>query len=725
MTFQKRRLRRSLLGGTILGIALAFWQIFPPAAALERALLDFRYSHFNRDTEASADVIVIDIDEQSLKLLAPSYGRWPLPRRIYKDLIEFLAIGNPAAVLFDVLFTEPMLGSEDDALFASATAASGFVSHAVNLLEEPAEVTEGTVNLPDDFKNRFSVQLEHPAPNWLKGQIGYRDFLLPTQAYLQVTPKTHIVTFHNDSDGGFRRARLLFPYEDTWLPSLTLTALSATMAEPRVSANTSGGLTLRDTRQPEKLFEIPVEKTGFLPIHFYQLEKAPMSVPFAAVLDSAIAIQRGEVTDPAQLKFNPLEIKGKILIIGSSAVGVHDLKPTPVHPAYPGVMLHATAISNILMGDYLKNISWWVEWAFALALVTLTYWTVFGIDSIFLKVPLPLGALGVYSALSFWLFKTQSLHLNLSLPIGAVLVALFDGLTYLSFVEGIEKRRLQGTLSKYLSPQVMAQVISQGGNPQAEVGSRKSISILFCDIHGFTTFAENQKAEHVVAELNRYLGAMTDVVFLNQGTLDKFIGDAIMAFWGAPITDPDHAKHAVQCGFAILEGIKNKELNTPFRAGVGINTGEAIVGNLGSEKRLDYTVIGDAVNTASRFEALTRSYHIPFLIGEQTTDLIKDSFITRIIDKAQVKGKENYNKIYEPIAESQQDVSRDKIQLAEKTEKAWTLYEEGHFQAAYEAYEALHRSCPEGDPVSQIFMERCKVLLKSPPASWEGVFSRR
>ncbi len=657
-----------------------------------------RYRSWNRDLHASDKVIILDIDEQSLKVMAPIYGRWPWPRRVYKDLIEFISIGSPRAVLFDVLFSEQThasIGPDDQALI-DATRSFSFVSHGMQLFEDELLDTKA-------FTDRFAL-----SDVSTEQSKTFRDFAGPFQALLDASQNVHVVTFDPDSDGVSRRVRLLYQYDHRVLPSLSTQALLL-YSQKKTLNSWQDHLSIGD-------YTIPITH-GTVPLHFYK-PKNMESISMAAVLASAAKVQKGEQPDTV----DPLMFEGKIILIGASATGLEDLKPTPVSPLLPGVVLHATAISNVLMQDFLIEISFAVKIGIAFCLITLWYGILFILQNIFIKVLLALSVICAYCMIAVLVFQKMSLHLECGLMLFLFVAILLDSFIYLSFFEGAEKRKIKGTLSKYISPDVMNAVLATGRNPSAEIGQRQELSILFSDIRGFTTFSESHQPEKVVEMLNYYLGSMVDLVFEHQGTLDKFIGDAVMAFWGAPLPDDQHVRRAVLCALRMQESLvelkknwKDQENPFTFEIGIGINTGDVIVGNIGGEKRLDYTVIGDNVNLASRLEGLTKYYHAPIILGEKTYEDAKSHFVTRKVDLVRVKGKQNSVTIAEVLGSHLQS-------LAEASDTAMGLYQKGSFHDALASFEEIQKEHPQ-DGLTALYRERCQNLLQHPPETWDGTFT--
>ncbi|MEO5970676.1 MAG: adenylate/guanylate cyclase domain-containing protein, partial [Bdellovibrionia bacterium] len=676
----RRRIQRATLGCFGLIFLSLFWKWIPLNDTLEQFSLDYRYSHFNRETHASDQVLLIDIDESSMKLLGPHFGRWPWSRKVYKQLIEFLAQGDPAGIYFDLLFTEASSSDDGDQQVADASVQAGMVSHAMlvssqSSVELGSSIKQGEINSKQSLLNDKQRGSEFvPLPQGIGGKFGvhwtrglppsgrqefYRDFNLPAETILAKIPHLHVVTSEKDSDGLYRRAPMFFHYDQAWFPSLALKAVSARMKNPKYSflENSSTQLAVQIDDDLNSHLSIPLDQKLMLPLHFYRSDRDIEIVPIAAAFSSATKLQSGEVSDLSQLQLNPLTLKNKIVIIGASAAGLYDLKATPVSSSYPGSLLHATAISNILTQDFLSPISANLQALLNVFTIFLTYASVFFIGSIIIKVLLPLFWMTGYVAFAFYLFQKQNVALEVAKPLLLGALATFDGLAYLVFVEAKDIRKLKEALSKYLSPSVSEQIIASGQDPRAEVGQYRELSVLFSDIRGFTSLSEKLNPQDLVSLLNEYLGCMTDVIFGEMGTLDKFIGDAIMAFWGAPIASADHAVRSLRCAIKMKAALGQLNLKWSSQGihnlniGIGINTGDVIVGNIGSEKRLDYTVIGDNVNLASRLESITKQYGLMIIVGERTEELVRGSYICRPIDFVAVKGKEHCVKIYEPLGE--------------------------------------------------------------------------
>ena len=733
----------------MIGVAVASflslgWSEFRVFQGLENLSQDLRTSRFNPGHVASPDVVVVDIDDPSMKFMNEhyGYGRWPLPRVFYKDLLEFLRLSQAKAIYFDVLFSERQNGGTDDQSLAEILKAMPEVSMAM-LFEKDAAIElrpgERAVALPSSLLSAAELRIESrpvvdPKLNEKFGlDLGFRDFLSPQEPLLSATSAFHVVNTEIDWDGRFRREPLVLRYDGKFFPSLALAAVQKFYANSKGAPSLTyedGKLAITPAGETSSIRKIPIRKNGLMDIGFYSRANEPKTLPVAPIIQSAELLKRGEVEDPASLPVRPDEFKDKIVLIGTSAVGAADLKDTPVDVAQPGVLLHADAISNILTGKFtsrprgifLKAI----EVALSLLLAAITYWSVFRLSSPLARFAIPLLSLVSVLGASIAAYRFGDLMLPFMLPAIIVVLALGDSFSYMLFVEGRERKRMQENLSKYLPPAVIEEMIASGNDLRAEVGKKETVSILFSDIRGFTTLSEQLSPEVVVAILNEYLDTMTRVIFAHGGTLDKFIGDAIMAFWGAPIVSSAHAADSVAGAMAMVEELQALRQRWSSRAefkgihleiGVGINTGEVVVGNIGGEKKLDYTVIGDNVNLASRLEGLTKQYGVTLIIAETTYQKVREQVICRVVDRVRVKGKKNSVTIYEPLARRDAVGAVAANALAAAFERDFKLYCEGNFAEALPGFQS------GTDKLAQLYVTRCQQYLKDGiPPQWDGTY---
>jgi adenylate cyclase len=434
-------------------------------------------------------------------------------------------------------------------------------------------------------------------------------------------------------------------------------------------------------------------------------------------------------------------LKDKLLVAGATAIGIYDLRVTPFDQNYPGVETHANFLSNLLIENaralgeavdpkapgflktspYEEKLMWVILLGLGLLMSALLthYGSVAGLG-------ITAVALGiVYAVDRFYLFKS-GIVVVIIFPILSIVMNFVFLTFYKYFTEERKKRELKGTFEKYVSPAIVAEVLADPSN--IELGGKKvELTVMFSDVRGFTTISEKLDPRALSDLLNSYLTPMTNLVFEHKGTLDKYMGDAIMSFWGAPIHFPDHAKHGCRCALAMI--VKLKELQAEYRAkglpeidiGIGLNTGEMSVGNMGSDTVRSYTVMGDAVNLGSRLEGINKQYGTRIIISEFTYAAIKDSFICREVDWVRVKGKAQPVRIYELVTEGK--ASAPVQDLLSHFNQGFNLYHEKKFTEAMECF-AKGLNVDPDDAVTQLYQERCQDYLKDPPPDdWDGVFT--
>jgi adenylate cyclase len=536
----------------------------------------------------TAPIVIVTIDEDSFDELDLA---WPFPRALHGRLIETLSAARPVAIGLDVLFSEPSLrGPEDDEAFGASILRVGKTGHVV-LGAALATVTEVVHGLKVD-----KADYKPPLPIIREGAAG-------------VGPVDHT----RDSDAHIRRSPLLHmlpddTFVDSWDVQIYRIAKSAGLpAAP-----------LPDVREVLVNFRGGPHTFPWVPYH---------------------RVVNGEVP--------PEQLRGKIILVGPTSPLLQDLHSTPFAEAQtmPGVEVHANVLDTLLHGDRLRPVPAWVSVVIAALLALGSAWLVAEVRA--LRAVAVAGLAWVllivwtYVAFAYWnvWFRVAGVTVGLVLGYGATVVDSF-------IREQREKRRL----SQFFSPDVLREIVKK---PGATLGSsRRVISVLFSDIRGFTSISERIPPEQVAEMLHEYLTEMTQVVFHYGGTVDKYIGDCIMALYNAPFDDPDHAANAIQTGLELQERTLavsarwEEKLGAPIRNGVGIHTGEAVVGTLGSRQRLEYTAIGDTVNLASRLEGLTKDHGGGIVISEFTYELVKDRFLMRQLGAVAVKGKTRPVRIY-------------------------------------------------------------------------------
>ncbi|MDT8317764.1 MAG: adenylate/guanylate cyclase domain-containing protein [bacterium] len=724
LQIKKKNILRGLTIGLVIALAVDALYMSGAFETLELKTFDLRTRIIRKDMKAHDDIALVLIDEASLKSTNSTLGRWPWPRWIYGDLLEYFAMGGAKTIAFDIIFPEyedamksgDTIGANDE-LLVEGTAMAGNVFHAAQIIVDVEdELNKSLLNkpLPQDFIEAFSVKTFEKKSLKISP---YNNFYLPFRELYEVSRGVGVVEFADDSDGIYRKTKLFRQYQGDFFPVLSMAILMDELKPEKISKE-KGKLVMSD-------LEIPLLDDGQYLINMY---KNFNTYSISGILSSIQKIQQGELEN---LMVDPAEFENKIVIIGASATGVEDLKPTAMGKRMPGVMLHASLVSNVLKRDFLRVIHQTqtrliiYSGTLFLGLLILTF------RRILFQIAFPIGAAIGYIAVSFWGFR-GNLVLDLIPPMVSILGVWIGSFTYLYFSEGKDKRKARKMLGQYVSPAVLNDLIEQeGAFIKAEVGAKERLTILFSDIRGFTSLSEHLKAEQVVELLNIYLSKMVDIIFANRGTLDKFIGDAVMAFWGAPIRVDDHAKRCVKAGLEMarsMQGLNREFVEKGFpelRVGIGVHTGEVILGNIGSEKKLDYTIIGDHVNLTSRLEGLTKPYGCDMLISESTYMELNGEFPCRVVDNVRVKGKEEPIKVYSVLAldsDPKEELER-KRKMARFFNTAFNHYINRDFVAAMEMYTKASGFL-KSDKVSELFIQRCRNCIEQPPPDdWDGVFT--
>lgn len=552
-----------------------------------------------------------------------------------------------------------------------------------------------------------------------------------------------------DSDGYVRRYPLFYrsgnKLGSSFIPSLALQSylLSAPYrAEVKMSSSVKSTKKVEeiniynmDSEPEQKVASLPVNKSGELLINYYGRQ---MSLPYVSAKElfndsPTVHVQRRIASAGAkQLKVEQKEVnkkdffKNRSIIVGATAVGLYDLRNTPLEANYPGPELHLTMLANLLDQNFLK--SWnkensWMPWVLlGIGIALSVAWAYAASLASFMILA---GVLTVGGALDIGLFLYQKILIHTFLPYALIFFCFFAIQLYRYFTEEKKKRELKSTFSKYVSPAVVDELLKDAEN--LKLGGRKEhMTVFFSDVRGFTTISEKLPPEELSRVLNLYLTPMTELIFKNNGTLDKYIGDAIMAFFGAPIKHPNHAKEACRCALQNLE--KLKDLQKEFEAqglphidiGIGINTGAMSVGNMGSNIVQNYTVMGDSVNLAARLEGINKEYGTRIIISEFTHQEIGDAFVCREVDRVRVKGKLEPVRIFELVCEGEPTDTVRKLMML--FTEGYQLYHQKRFQEALEIFkQALQVS--QNDPVSELYVERCQEFLSlAPPENWDGVY---
>ena len=718
-------LRRGLAGAAIglaAGLLAVTASYTPLIDRYERQSLDYRIRGLSDPSRADPQIVSVVIDQRSIDVIAAPRDRgglekgWPWPRDFYAVVAAYLHAAGARVVAFDLVFTERSIYTQegiadDDAVLARACA-GGPVLHAVNFTREiPAMAdTRWPEGLRDPRRSRSLATVPPDAMN---------KAALPIPLVLRSCPGLGGIAFQPDRDGTARSIRPALAYaphgSDTAVEVWSFPFALAALAGVNVAA-------LPDRPARELLLvggrRVPLDEDGRMLLRFHGGEEAYRQYSFADVLAAAKLALVGQPIHAAR----PQEFRNKIVIVGATATGLLDVRATSVAAVLPGYLMHAAALDNLLHGDALIRPTTRVR---NLGILFLGLWAgvlVASASSLQRGALATFGATSIYAAGAVWLFHSRGVWLDLVAPLLALGLGHAGATAYAYLTEGRERRFLRSAFSRYVAPGVVEQLVA---NPDSLSlgGSTREVTIMFADVAGFTTLSEGRDPASLVELMNECFTEITNVIQGHGGTVDKFIGDCVMAFWNAPIDQPDHAARACRAGRDLLKALDR--LNVGWRQRglpqismrVGLASGAAVVGNVGSSTKFNYTVMGDTVNLASRLEGAAKVYHTLSLISDSTAKLAGDAVATRELDWLQVKGKTEGVPVFELLPESPEPA-------AVEAHRHYTLgllaYRERRFKEAADHFETALAASP-GDGPSQELRDRCHEYMATPPPdTWRG-----
>ncbi|SDT38299.1 CHASE2 domain-containing protein [Bradyrhizobium canariense] len=675
-------------------------------------------------------VTIINIDEKSLAKL----GQWPWPRTRMADLVDNLTKLGAAAIAFDVIFAEP------DRLNPDAAA------DAIRNLDE--ETREKLRALPSndqvfaDAIKRSRVVLGEsglpdvmPKPEVTLPVTGLamlgpepQQFMFKFAGLLRNTPVLEtaaagraLLTIRTERDGIVRRVPMIMQAQGETMPSLSFEMLRVVTGSDTILVKSDeAGIKSVGV----KGFQVPTDRNGQLWVHFAHYDPS--------IYVSAIDVLEGRVA--------PEMIARKLVLIGTSAVGLNDNKTTPIDPVMPGVEVHAQVLESALTGELLSQPNYGIVielcTALVLGLLVIAFAPMFG--------PVTLVAVGALLATlligaSWYYYTEQRLLIDFTYPLLST-TAIYLTLIFSSFVrEQAQRRQIRSAFGQYLSPALVEQ-LAQSPEKLVLGGEEREMTIMFSDVRGFTTISESYKhdPQGLTALMNRFLTPLTNAILARKGTIDKYMGDAIMAFWNAPLDDKQHQLNACEAAVDMLDRIdtlnKQRELEAqegghvyiPLNVGVGLNTGTCVVGNMGSDLRFDYSVLGDSVNLASRLEGQSKEYGFPIIVGSRTALAVKDKFAILELDFIMVKGKKEPEVIY-AIAGREDTAQSGRFQrLRNLTIEMLACYRSRDWEGALAVIERGRRTddARSLELLYHLYEARIRSYQKDPPpADWNGAFA--
>jgi adenylate cyclase len=706
---------------------------------LELKTLDARFLSRGK-IPTSNQVVLVTIDEKSLDEL----GRWPWPRVRLAQVLDALVKAKVKVVGFDIVWAEPdensqlkglseikqklielKVANQDleryiaealqkadsdrilaDSLARSQRAVLGYFFH-FSPQEGSAKQERASKEMPPLTSfNLVKFTSEEAARVPLFEAV---DAEVNIPVISQAAEGAGYFNIFPDPDGTVRWAPLVIKYQDRFYCSLSLAVLQ------KFQDNSPLALRIAEYGVDQVRLgkvSIPASEEGRLLINYRGPQK---TFPHYSATD----VIHGRVPEKV--------FQGKIALVGATAIGIYDMRVTPFEHVYPGLEIHANVIDSILQGQFLYRPNW-------ITLVDILTILVIGLSLGLLLHRVKalwgalLGCLFFFAVLALGkiLFESQGVWMNLTYPL-LNLVLIYVGVTgYRYMTEEKEKKKIRGAFQYYLTASVVEEMLKNPDKLKLG-GEKKDLTVLFSDIRGFTSISERMTPEGLVKFLNEYLTRMTDIVFKYDGLLDKYMGDAIMAIWGAPLDQADHARRACLTSLDMVEELHRlqKKWNTegmpPLNIGIGINAGPMVVGNMGSDRRFDYTVMGDSVNLGSRLEGLNKLYGTNIIVSEMTYDRVRDEFLGRELDLVRVKGKDQPVKIYE-LMSRKAAASPEQTALAGDFQRALLEYRGKKWDSARQAFQAILGRFPHDGP-AKLYLERAEALSKNPlPVDWDGIY---
>ena len=728
---------RGWLPGTIAVLLIALLAAVPPrlvAPGLERIsyLLFDQYQRWKPRPYEDAGVRVIDIDEETIR----RFGQWPWPRSEVALLNQRLADAGAAAIAYDIVFAEPdrtsprQLARQAGIDAATAQALARLPDNDARLARSiaAAPVVLGQFLTDDAYRTSatpkagFAFSGDPP-----RSLTRFNTVIPPLPNLAEAARGIGFVTFRPDSDAIVRRPPLVASAGNALVPSLALEAL-------RVAQGASTIIVKSDTGAGEKAgsgamvslkvgeFEAPTTRAGELWVHY--TGPAPQrTIPAWKIMSGQLA---GESLAAA--------VEGRILFVGSGAVGLRDLVATPIQDRDLGTNVHAQMAEQIVTGHFLIR----PDWARGLEITLLL---VLGIG---LAVILPrigalrgallgLGAISVLSAASWYAFAGHRFLLDPTWPAAAVALAWLTQTILAFYREERQRAYIHHAFDRYLSPELVKRIADDPSVLELG-GAEREMSILFCDIRSFSRISERLSAQETISFMVRFLTPMSDLLLEYKATIDKYIGDAILAFWNAPLDDPDHHAHCARAALAMQERLRalNREMLArqdsgwpgDVRIGVGLNSGRCCVGNIGSERRLSYSLIGDSVNLASRLEGLSKVYAVPILAGEDLVAHLPGlAWLT--VDRVRVVGRDSALTVHALLGDEALAGDPNFLGFSATHQAMLTAYHERRFAEAARLNQAnATRAAEFGmERLIALYGERLAAFAKQPPpADWDGVF---
>ena len=700
---------------------LILFNILGTLELLNRKVSDILMSLYPNHHSFSEEIVILDIDEHSLAYYAdhPLVGRWPWKRSIYPSMYAYLNMAGAKLIINDILFTEH--SPEDDSIVI-ANQTFPEISHSVSFRDN---VTKDKNSFDLSKWGKFSTEIDgqFKAPIFARASF-------PNGEIGASSNHLHAVNVIPDADGVLRRFALFLSLGGKYFPSLPTVAYFD--KNPiQVKSNPPNIELMNPDRSPLKMH---LTESGYVRSYFYSNEMIQKIPRYSAssVLESFARIQEGMIEDESQLVVPLSAFSGKIVLIGTTAPSTHDDVVTPFG-LFPGVIAQSIFVSNLLEGHFFREID--VRWSVFLCIILITVITyfLFHSDNNWFRIAIPLGFMILIFFISFLLY-TQDILLPISPFLIGLPLSFILGYSYVTFKEGSERRKYSSVLRNLIDPSVVSLALQD--IELLKKGGEWEITAFFSDVAGFSSISEELSATDLASLLNEYLSAMTDQLKIHSGTLDKYIGDAIVGMFGAPIRSENHPKDACLAALAMVDEMEklrnNWNLENKYSASaramsfrIGLNCGNAKVGFMGTESLASYTMMGDMVNLAARLESAAKDYGVPILASESIQKKCSEDFQFLMLDRIRVKGKDHPVVIYSLLGEKGK-FSSEQLKWTQSYNQGFNEYLNRNWKGAISFFEQSMKEKGERITASQLLIDRCNHYTTNPPErNWDGVFTRK
>jgi adenylate cyclase len=703
--FQALKIQLIAIASVLLVLFFTRWLAPDTFDTYEARTYDWRVSsRADKAPQSIKEVTIIDIDDRTIDNLG-SFYRWP--KEYWVRTLDYVNSGNPKAMVIDVIFDQNRINPQEDEEFINGISATKRLYNALYF------------DRADSLTFRPAMLHEPDGLDWRKIILPF-----PQQILAQYPPQERLenkfvelinaglsaghANFIPDEDGVARWSHLGVKFNEKFYPTLSFRPVYDIIDGQDIRYSATENLITVEGN--EKSIHIPVDEKGRFLIRYQGGYKVFRTISFYDVFDRRLQAET---------------FSDKIVLFGTSLAGLYDLRVTPVNSRFPGVAIHANLIYSLLNEDFFTQASDML-WLGIVVAFGFLFAFLFGKMRPVFAIVLGIFLVLAYLVSAFLVFEFEGLWLPIIEPMLTVLVAFGTTFSYRYITEEKNKRFLRGVFSHYVTPSVVNELLANPDKIKLG-GERKNCTVMFSDVAGFTSISEKMAPEDLVHLLNEYLTQMTNIVFKYDGMLDKYEGDAIMAVFGAPVELKNAALNGVLCALEMQRELVNlrakwKAENQPeLRARIGLNSGPMVVGNMGSESRFDYTVMGDSVNLGARLESANKQYGTYIMLGENTYEEVKSEILCRKLDMIRVKGKQEPVSVFEAIAELA--VASDKErQLVEMFASGYAAYLMQKWDRAEAQFKAILEIYPDDAP-TLTYIKRIQVIkTEAPLPDWDGVF---